>query len=435
MTLPGFLSSEQYSLSYFRSPETGEFIPERDASLAGVFVLFADISEGFTHRARQDCHLASLFSIPDAVLAVAGLEHEREPDRQLAEIRREFLDFTEDLGFGSNAAVSLTGLKDIACLNQQTAPSQPAKNSDLSSDQFAVHLVWTGHDPLLPGRPYEFIGAGGATTGSVSALKHHLDLETMEQLAATILERGDIAYCNIELDDPVDFTPFGENRDLGGFRLKDKISGKNVAFGLIKFALRRATNIKWQALEIGKQERAAAKNQTPHALWFTGLSGSGKSCIASLLEKKLHAMGRHTYVLDGDNVRHGLCRDLGFTDADRVENLRRIAETARLFVDAGLIVPVSFISPFRSERRMAREMFAEGEFLEVYVNTPLEVCETRDPKGLYKKARAGKIKNFTGLDSPYEPPENADIVLPGAEKSPEELVEFLMENLKQRDLI
>jgi bifunctional enzyme CysN/CysC len=222
---------------------------------------------------------------------------------------------------------------------------------------------------------------------------------------------------------------------MGGFILIDRLTNSTVGAGMIEFGLRRATNIQWQELDIDKSLRADMKAQKPCALWFTGLSGSGKSTLASLLEKQLHARGQHTYVLDGDNVRHGLNKDLGFTDADRVENIRRVAETAKLFVDAGLIVMVSFISPFRSERRMARDLFSDNEFLEVFVDTPLEVCEQRDPKGLYKKARAGEIKNFTGIDSTYEQPERADIRLEAGKRSADELVSELISDLEKKGFI
>ena len=279
------------------------------------------------------------------------------------------------------------------------------------ADQFAAHLLWLGEQRLLPGRPY-WLKIGTRTLGAqVTEIKHKVDVNTQEELAAKHLELNEVAQVNLYLDQPVAFEKYADNRDLGAFILIDRQTNGTVAAGTLDFALRRAGNIHWQHLEVDKAARARIKHQTPRCLWFTGLSGSGKSAIANLVEKRLLAMGHHTYILDGDNVRHGLNKDLGFTDEDRVENIRRVAEVAKLMVDAGLIVLVSFISPFRAERRMAREMFAEGEFMEVFVDTPLEVAEQRDVKGLYAKARAGEIRNFTGIDSPYERPEAAEIVL------------------------
>jgi bifunctional enzyme CysN/CysC len=254
-------------------------------------------------------------------------------------------------------------------------------------------------------------------------------------LAAKQLELNEIGVCNLNLDRPIAFDTYTDNRETGGFILIDKITNDTVGAGLLQFALRRAENIHWQALDVNKSARSQLKNQTACVLWFTGLSGAGKSTIANLVEKKLHAMGRHTYLLDGDNVRHGLNKDLGFTDADRVENIRRVSEVAKLMVDAGLIVLTSFISPFRSERRMARDLLQEGEFIEVFVDTSLAEAEKRDPKGLYKKARRGEIKNFTGIDSPYEPPEHAEIRLDTAHHSPEQAADAIIEQLRARGML
>ncbi|AOH36144.1 sulfate adenylyltransferase subunit CysN [Luteimonas sp. JM171] len=279
------------------------------------------------------------------------------------------------------------------------------------ADQFAAHLLWLDGDTMLPGRPY-LLKIGSSTVGAqITEIKHKVDVNSQEELAAKHLELNEVAHVNLYLDRPVVFEKYADSREMGGFILIDRQTNGTVAAGILDFALRRAGNIHWQHMDVDKAARARIKHQTPRCVWFTGLSGSGKSTIANLVERKLNAMGHHTYLLDGDNVRHGLNKDLGFTDEDRVENIRRVSEAARLMVDAGLIVLVSFISPFRAERQMAREMFEDGEFIEVYVNTPLEVAEERDVKGLYAKARAGLIKNFTGVDSDYQPPANAEFVV------------------------
>ncbi len=279
------------------------------------------------------------------------------------------------------------------------------------SDQLAAHLLWTGDEPLLPGRQYLLKIGTAAVPAQVTALKYRIDVNTLDRLAAKTLALNEIAFVNLSLAHPVAFDPYTENRDTGGFILIDRASNATVGAGCIDFSLRRAANVHWQALDVNQAARAALKHQKPAVLWLTGLSGAGKSTIANAVERTLAAERRHTYILDGDNVRHGLNRDLGFTDADRVENIRRVAEVAKLMVDAGLIVLVSFISPFRSERRLAREMVGPNEFVEIFVDTPLEICIDRDPKGLYKKAQAGEIKNFTGIDSLYEPPEAPELVL------------------------
>ena len=300
----------------------------------------------------------------------------------------------------------------------------------LISDQFEVHLLWMARDELLPGRSYLLKLGTGTAQDTVTSLKHKVNVNTLERTAAKTLQLNEIGLCNLSLDKPVAFEAYADNRELGSFILIDRITNQTIGMGMIDFALRRATNIHWQSLEIGRAERAAQKNQKAAVVWFTGLSGSGKSTIASALEKRLFSLGRHTYVLDGDNVRHGLNRDLGFTDADRVENIRRVAEVARLMAEAGLIVLVSFISPFREEREMARTLMNEGEFIEVFVDTPLELCEVRDPKGLYRKARRQEIMNFTGISSPYEPPESPEVRIETANLTIEEAVRQLLDFLE-----
>jgi bifunctional enzyme CysN/CysC len=298
------------------------------------------------------------------------------------------------------------------------------------SDKFEATIVWMADEPMLPGRPYLLKCGTRTVTASVAQLRHKVNVNTLEELAARQLELNEIGLVNLNLDQPLGFDPYTRNRDTGGFILIDRINNGTVGAGMLQAALRPAQNVHWQALDVDRGNRSVLKNQKACVLWFTGLSGAGKSTIANLVEKKLFGMGRHTYLLDGDNIRHGLNRDLGFTDADRVENIRRVGEVARLMTDAGLIVLVSFISPFRSERQLARSLLGTGEFFEIYVDTPLALAEARDPKGLYRKARAGKIRNFTGIDSPYEPPENPEIHIDTSRMGVEQAAEQVISRLR-----
>jgi len=307
-----------------------------------------------------------------------------------------------------------------------------AKTDALPSvaDQFEATVIWMADEPMLPGRPYWIKIGAKQVSATITEPKYKINVNTLEHLAAKTLALNEIGICNLSLDQSIAFDPYDENRDTGAFILIDRLTNATIGAGLLHFALRRSQNIHWQALEVNKTARANIKGQQPTVLWFTGLSGAGKSTIANLVEKQLLALGRHTYLLDGDNVRHGLNRDLGFTDADRVENIRRVGEVAKLMADAGLVVMVSFISPFRAERRMARALFAEGEFYEVHVDTPLVEAEKRDVKGLYKKARRGELKNFTGIDSPYEPPENPEIYVDTTQSKAEESAATIIEHLR-----
>ena len=298
------------------------------------------------------------------------------------------------------------------------------------ADQFETTLVWMADEPLLPGRPYALKIGARTVSAQITEIRHEINVNTLEERAAKSLPLNGIAVCNLSLDRPIGFDPYSEVPDTGGFILIDRMTNATVGAGMIRFALRRSQNIHWKALDVTKGTRARDLGQKPAVIWFTGLSGSGKSTIANLVEKKLRFEGKHTYLLDGDNVRHGLNRDLGFTDADRVENIRRVGEVAKLMVDAGLIVLTAFISPFRSERRLARELLGAGEFFEVHVDTPLAVAEARDVKGLYAKARSGALKNFTGVDSPYEAPEAPEIVVDTASMTPEVAAEMIVERLR-----
>ncbi|WP_417227637.1 sulfate adenylyltransferase subunit CysN [Amphritea sp.] len=332
---------------------------------------------------------------------------------------------------GQSVTLTLNDEIDISRGDMITSAAEPAS----IGKQFECTIIWMHDDPLMPGRTYQIqIGTKTAIV-SITDLKHQVNVNTMEHLAAKKLELNGIGECNISIDQDIAFDSYKANRDTGSFILIDRMTNHTVGAGLINFALRRSTNITVQHTEVKKAERSTLKSQKPCVIWLTGLSGSGKSTIADLVEQKLLALGHHTYLLDGDNVRHGLNNDLGFTDQDRVENIRRIAEVAKLMVDAGLIVLTSFISPFQAERKMARDMLDKGEFMEVYINTPLEVAEDRDVKGLYKKARRGELKNFTGIDSPYEAPEQPDLNLKTIEMTPEEAADKVIELLKQKQMI
>ncbi len=327
--------------------------------------------------------------------------------------------------------VVLADAIDVSRGDIMASPDRPPARADA----FAAHLVWMAEPPLSPGRNY-LLKSGGQTSGAVvSELKYRIDIETFDHLAAEELHLNEIAYVNIATTEPVCFDPYDENRDTGGFILIDRHTNATVAAGMIRVALRRGANTFWQSFEVTKQARARLSGQKAALLWFTGLSGAGKSTIANILEKKLHALGKHTFLLDGDNVRHGLNRDLDFSEAGRVENIRRVAEVAKLFVDAGLITLVAFISPFRAEREMARENVEPEEFVEIFVDTPLEVCEQRDPKGLYKKARRGELKNFTGLDSRYEPPQNPEVTLDALNENASDLADRIIRFMQERGML
>jgi len=342
------------------------------------------------------------------------------------------------MGGGLSAAVAgqavtlvLGGDIDISRGDIICSPETPPKQSD----QFQANIIWMSKQPLLPGRSYLLKTAHKTVSATTTDLRYKININDFSHVSAKSLGQNDIGVCNISLDRQIPFKPFKKSPQLGQFILIDKLTNETIGAGMINFALRRASNLVWQNLEIGKQQRAAHKSQKPAVLWFTGLSGAGKSTIASLVEQKLFERGRHTYILDGDNIRHGLNNDLGFTDADRVENIRRTAETAKLMLDAGLIVLVSFISPFSAERDMARQMMADGEFIEIYVNTPLKVAEARDVKGLYVKARRGEIKNFTGIDSEYQPPKAAEIHVDTIAQNAETAAMHIIDYLKDKKFL
>ncbi|MDH7640133.1 sulfate adenylyltransferase subunit CysN [Sphingomonas oryzagri] len=328
-------------------------------------------------------------------------------------------------------SVTLTLADEIDCSRGDVIA--PADNPPQAADQFEASIVWMAEEAMLPGRPYWLKLGTQTVTAQVQSPKYQINVNTMEQLAARTLELNAIGVANLSTDRPLVYEAYGENRTLGGFILIDKISNATVAAGMLHFALRRAENVHWQAIDVSRERRATLKNQKPAVVWLTGLSGAGKSTIANLVDRKLARMNRHSFLLDGDNVRHGLNRDLGFTDADRVENIRRVGEVAKLMTDAGLIVLTAFISPFRAERDMVRRMMADAEFIEVHVDTPLAEAERRDVKGLYKKARSGQLKNFTGIDSPYEPPEAPEIRIDTTAMSPEQAADLIVERLLEME--
>ena len=449
---------------------------------ADVAVVAIDAAAGMTPRVRQQACLASLLDVRHVVLAVdvGGLA---APETAFRDIEHAFRAFARRLSFASMAAVPLTAHAVDDVTGRKTMPwySGPALIEHLDAigralrndgrtasdaaaagggvsegrtagdmrhaaaarspapqalaDQFEASLVWTGALPLLRGRRDRLRIAGTEADATVAPLKYRIDTDSLEHVAADTLARGEIGVGEVELERPVAFAPYVADRALGCFTLIDGATGEEAGVGQIRFALRRSQNVHWQPLAIGRAERAAQKSQRACVLWLTGLSGAGKSTIANALEAKLHALGQHTYLLDGDNVRKGLNRDLGFQDADRVENIRRVAEVAALMADAGLIVIAAFISPFAAERRMARSRVPPGEFLEIFVDTPLALAERRDPKGLYRKARRGELPHFTGIDSPYERPENPDLVIDGARLDPATAADRIVDELRRRGIL
>jgi bifunctional enzyme CysN/CysC len=356
-----------------------------------------------------------------------------EPSGRTSQVAR-IVTFDGDLDeavAGQSITITLTDEIDVSRGDLIVAADQPAE----IADQFEATLVWMNESPLLPGRSYFMKIGTKLATATISPLKYKIDMNTMQRLAGATLELNEIGVCNLELDRSIPFDPYAVNRDTGGFILIDRITNDTVGAGMLHFALRRASNIQWQAVDVNKAGRSALKGQKPCVLWFTGLSGAGKSTIANLVDKKLHSLNRHTYLLDGDNIRHGLNRNLGFTEVDRVENIRRVAEIAKLMVDAGLIVCTAFISPFRAERQMARALLEKGEFIEIFVDTPMSVAEQRDPKGLYEKARRGDLKNFTGIDSPYELPEHPELRIDTTATSPEAAADMIVNYLVDKEFI
>ncbi len=424
-------------------------------------VILIDGSRGDLQGLNENLYLASLFDLPQVVLAINKLDlldfdpkRFRELDtacQAMAAARHLRAPALVPISAAQGDNLFQTSAKTpwhrgpslIEALSAMPAGEHGPGPGEVTAaeappqitDQFAAHLLWFGHEPLLPERQYLLRLGAREVTAAVTDLRYRINFETLEHLSAKTLQSGDVAHCNFALDEAVAYDSYKDSPPTGTFLLLDRETGATVAVGLIDFGLRRATNLVWQETVLDKSLRASQKKQRPCVIWLTGLSGAGKSTIANALEGRLHAMGQHTYLLDGDNVRHGLNKDLGFTDADRVENIRRVAEVAKLMSDAGLIVITSFISPFRNERQMARELMADGEFVEIFVDAPLTVCESRDPKGLYEKARAGKIANFTGIDSPYEPPEQADIRLNTDRLTPAEAADLVLAHLRQEGFI
>ena len=334
----------------------------------------------------------------------------------------------------SGQAITLT-LSDELDISRGDIIISTKNDQIIKADQFASHLIWMDQEPMLPERNYIFRFNNSYINGKITDLVHSINVNSFEEVASKKLNLNDIAYCKVAIDKMHCISSYSNNQKLGSFVIIDPYSNKTIGVGMIDHALRRSSNISWHEMSINKKTRSELNSQKPCVVWFTGLSGSGKSTIANILEQKLHTAGKRTYLLDGDNVRHGLNKDLGFTDTDRVENIRRVAEVSKLMVDAGLITLVSFISPFKSERQMAKDLLSSDEFFEIFVNTPLEECEKRDPKGLYKKARAGELKNFTGIDSVYEEPENPDLILDTTSSNAEELTDQIINFLQVKKII
>jgi bifunctional enzyme CysN/CysC len=422
---------------------------------ADVAVVLVDANTGMLAQCRQHSHLISQLGIRKLILAINKMDLVDYSEEVFQRIEEDYRSFARQIGLEEITAIPLSvlygdnltepgnhmpwfhGSTLTACLEAMKIDSPIEEATPVSiapasvADQFESTIIWMHDIPMVPGRPYLLRVGGQMVAATITDIKYQVSVGTSEHLAAKNLGCNAVGVCNISVSRPITFDPYKDNRDRGGFILIDRESNNPIGLGLLHFALRRAQNIYMQHVDVDKATRAANKGQKPCMLWFTGLSGSGKSTIANLVEKRLHAMGCHTYLLDGDNVRHGLNKDLGFTEADRVENIRRVAEVGKLMVDAGLIVLAAFISPFRSERRLARELLEEDEFFEIFVNVPLSIAEERDPKGLYRKARSGALKNFTGIDSPYEAPLTPEIHLDTASMSPDQAAELVVVTILQ----
>ncbi len=423
------------------------------AATADCALIVVDASEADLSQARRHTHLVQLLGVAHVAVVFTKMDLAGYSLARFAELEGNFRQSATGAGLeqvtclpasaleGDNIRArsdELPGyagptvvdyLESVAV--EREPPSDPGPSPEVAS-QIEATVVWLGEKPMLRGRSYFVQRGAGTLTGRVTPLKYKLDLDSLEHLAATKLERNEVGVCEIELSQAIAFDPAPRNRQAGGFRMIDDITGATLGVGLINCKLRRDRDVRWQALTIDKHERSLSLCQQPAVVWMTGLSGAGKSTIANLVEGELHDRGHHTYLLDGDNVRHGLNSDLGFSQADRVENIRRVAELAHLMVDAGLIVLVSFISPFRAERRMARLLFDPAEFVEVFVDAPLAVAEERDPKGLYRRARRGELRDFTGIDSPYEPPDAPEITVRTAECTAPEGAQQVIDGLEQR---
>ena len=437
------------------TPDADSFGLATAAMASDAAVVIVDAQRGGLDPARRDLHLVGVLRVPRVVVAINRLDPAREPDKVFARLEEEARHLTDRLGLSDVQCIPISALDGanvgsraagmswysgptlLDALAAAGAGTTPAKGdaANGSADQFSATVVWTSDRPMLQGRAYNIVAGEASIPATIAPLKYRTDPVSLEGVPARTLRRGDVGMCEIELGRPIVFERYEVDRRRGGYVLHDRLTSEPVGVALLHFALRRSQNVRWQSLDIDKSARGGLKAQKPCIVWFTGLSGAGKSTVANLVEKRLHALGCHTYLLDGDNVRHGLNKDLGFTDADRVENIRRVAEVARLMVDAGLIVLVSFISPFRSERRMARELVEKGEFVEVFVATPLAVAEARDPKGLYKKARRGELKNFTGVDSPYEEPERPELRLDTTRLTPDACANRVLEHLWHEGII
>jgi adenylyl-sulfate kinase len=418
---------------------------------ADVTVVVVDGTNGFTTSARQAAAIARTGGARHIVLAVNTPALSAHDTAAFDTVRTAFHEYVRRLEFATAVAIPLVAGADASGVAWFAGPSLVAHLDALAADlraasgrieettqlteQFAAHVACIADEELLPGRDYKLKLAGRELTASVTAIKYRLDVDSLHRLPARTLGRGEIGVCTIATQAPVALASDDDVPGAGRFIISDMHSDTPIAVGTVDFALRRGMNVHWQPLTITKELRASLKQQRPCVIWLTGLSGSGKSTLANLVEGWLALRGCHTYLLDGDNVRHGLNKDLGFTAVDRVENIRRVGEVARLFVDAGVIVLCSFISPFRAEREAVRSLLDNGEFIEVHVTAPLEVCEARDPKGLYAKSRAGQLPNFTGIDSPYEAPENADLVLDTTTAPAPELAHRIVSLLQARGIV